>query len=473
MRKALLVLTAFAIGWLCLSSSCSKKAPPDAPFLKGYENSDVILVVIDALRADRMTPHYMPGIHSLIDENGAVVFSKAVSQAPWTAPSVASLFTGLHPVVHRVLAPNDGADGSLSLHTLADEFHTLSESFSRSGYRTAAYVPNGWINSHLGFAQGFDLFEDLTFKEAGETITARGLAWINSLAPGDRYFLYLHLMDVHGPYNAPPEYAEKFSGDHPDVELTREQYDMLMYLAKGPYEDPAARNLATYQKAYDAGAAYADEKLTRFLKAVFSLENGKRKPIVIIMADHGEAFFEHGFPDHGYTLYREETNVPLIIMAPGGLDGMRESDHVVEVVDVYPTLMEMTGIAGPNYRMSGISLSCALRNGPACEDRIAVSSSYIRGPKRVVVRTDSLKGIFYNRGESKDQDIEIFDLENDPFEKNDLSADQKLVDRATELLDKTFEANKASGPDQKNITHVKALITGRQLEKIKTLGYVK
>lgn len=338
------------------------------PIVSADDRANVFVIVIDSLRADRVRPS-APGAADKTPELAAlaargVTFERAYAQASWTKPSVASLLTSLHPSTH-------GAN--LRRDRLSPEAETLTETFARSGYRTAVFSANPWISPAFGFDRGVAHFfetEQETFsrlvlllrvlrafdrplpsrpisrfiasieRAAGlgvgrRTNCERDGAILDALEswlaqPASRpVFAYLHLMSPHIPYE-PPSGTRGFE--------STEQVDLL--LRTEPIDDARRAELI---RLYDETVTHADTVLAQILD-VIAARLAMDRTLIVVTADHGEEFFEHRRFGHGKTLYDEVVHVPLVMAGPGLPSGVARDDAAM-LVDVAPTLARLLGIA--------------------------------------------------------------------------------------------------------------------------------
>ena len=239
---------------------------------KRAERPDIVLVLADTLRADYLGCHGFQGdVSPNVDRLAAegLLFERCFSQAPWTKPSVASLFTSLHPEIHgvtthhgwfgedRSIARQDVGPSTGRTDVLPDEALTLAEVLRAEGYETAAFVANPWIQRDQGFAQGFETYEELETKR-GRALVDRALAWLAERSDERPFFLYVHFMDVHGPYDAPDkDYAaleESSSLGEARTLDERELRRLPEHLRGAPWASgPAGRDLRAWRGRYAAG----------------------------------------------------------------------------------------------------------------------------------------------------------------------------------------------------------------------------
>ncbi|MEY2747687.1 MAG: hypothetical protein RL112_2729 [Planctomycetota bacterium] len=314
----------------------------------------VLLLSIDTLRPDRLGAWgSTKGLSPRLDELAArgVVWERALSSAPWTLPSYASLFTARTPLAHgaglvkkRQEAWPDAGDASNELTRLADALPTLAEQFQRAGWATAGLHASPFLEPPSGLARGFDLWQRHAIRaDAG---VERALAWIEER--GDEpWFLFLHLIDPHLPYAPPEEYMRRHAGVGV-ADLQAEQFEVDI-LRKGEPE-PALKKLLL--DLYDAEVAWTDAQVGRLLDGLRA--RGVLDEIVVALhSDHGEEFWEHGGFEHGHALVEPVLHVPLFVAAPG-LAARRVADRV-RSFDLGPTLLELARL-GPIPGAEGRSL---------------------------------------------------------------------------------------------------------------------
>ncbi len=314
MVRALLVAGVVA----ALALGCGRGAPPP----------NIVLIVIDTLRADHLGCYgYIRDTSPVLDgfARKALRFDAAFATAPWTPPSMASIFTGLYPTENGVGAwiARKALSGAPPRAAVLDaSYLTLAESLRERGYQTVGVTANSWIADYLGFSQGFDAFATLDF---GPAAAENRLALETVDRAWDRkspLFLYVHYVDPHE-YQQERPYHDRFAG---------KPY-------AGSY-DPAMRALID---RYDAEIRETDQRIGELLDALRARGLGD-DTVVAITGDHGEGFYEHGFQGHGWQLHGEEIRVPLLLRAPGR---SARTDVVVSPLDLYATLLGVAGARVP------------------------------------------------------------------------------------------------------------------------------
>ena len=300
---------------------------------------NIIILLVDALRKDHMSLYGYPlKTTPEIDRfaQDALVFQDTISQASWTLPSVGSLFSSLYPYLHN--AGTEDEQGQLQ--ALNNKIIVLAEIVKEKGYRTAAFTANFFIGKEFQMHRGFDVLNHRldTCKLSAKELNQAALQWIDA-EKNKPFFVYVHYMDVHGPYNPPTPY-DTFIETKAIKRLTAKHRKALGYLSAGKKKDKS--NLNYYINRYNGALIYVDDQIGRLLKDLKKrklLENS----LVIITADHGEAFFEHGFFDHGNNLYNEEINIPLIIKFPDGMRCPDNTQRKVGLIDIVPTIAQILG----------------------------------------------------------------------------------------------------------------------------------
>jgi len=321
---------------------------------------NLLLFLIDTLRADRVGAYgskrgLTPRIDALALQG--VVFEQTTAASSWTRPSTATILTGLPPAVH----------GANRLdRRLPPGVRTLAEVLQEEGYRTGGFSANAHITEASGFAQGFDHFEFLDELARGEALDGRALAWLDeSVSAPDRgpapFFLYVHAIDPHAPYEPPEDLRRRFAGQIPSGSGSLAKVEEI-YRALDRRR-PEARDLVERMAPlYDAEIAGIDRSFGTLLD---ELERRGRlaETLVVVISDHGEEFGEHGGLGHGKTLYREVLDVPWIFRLPGQTAGRRIATPAAHG-DVMPTILAALGIStAPGLR--GVDrLAAETREGP-------------------------------------------------------------------------------------------------------------
>ena len=476
-RRSIGVVALIAAAAL-LGSCGGRQADTDAT--QGATPS-VILIVIDTLRADYLGTYgfdgpISPELDKLAEES--VLFERCSSQAPWTTPSMAAMMTSLYPEAHGVrLAPDDprSLDGWRQRWTRAipDSTTTLAECLRNRGYRTAAFVANPWLVKGLGFNQGFDTFDESAADQGNRNATMllhSGLRWLRSMeTTGDPTFLYVHLMDVHGPYTASDFDFDKVkdsAGLGPARTLPHSglQHIEKYLLSPGWARTQDRRQLRVWRGRYAAGVHAADRRLGVFIQALRD-ENLWEDQLVIVTSDHGEELFDHGGWDHGFNLYEHQLHVPLLIRLPNGrLGGTRVAD-LVRLVDLMPTLLNLANAELPPG-MIGLDLP-PLTAGREQEDsqRLAFATSVKDRPGN----TSIFDGRFKLISDLSKRQLRLYDIAVDPGEQTNLAEDEPA---AVARLGKQLIKEIARVAPGESTTDKASEIPQEQLDRLRELGYL-
>jgi arylsulfatase A-like enzyme len=342
------IVAALALGGLGCEEELRRpeiKSLPVPRATRGY-----ILISIDTLRADHLGCYGYPRPTSpFLDSlaRRATLFEEAYSQFPSTLVSHMSMLTGLYPREHGVFPPNS---------VLSPKVETMPEAFQRAGFRTAGFTEGGYVSGRYGFRRGFDEFDSRDRGAAGERLVERtfrrGTTFLKGLRPNDRFFLFIHTYAVHAPYDAPQPYQDLFwkgpppAGDIPPTGPALTRWNMT----GGRPPQPVIDHL---QALYDAGIRQTDDVLKGFFAELERLGLA-RDVTVIVTADHGEEFQEHGRFNHTQ-LYRETLHVPLLVIHPDAPAPVRQPG-VAQLIDVAPTFYELSGVK-PKGRLAGLSLA--------------------------------------------------------------------------------------------------------------------
>jgi arylsulfatase A-like enzyme len=426
-----------------LLSSCHPGKPSREPW-----NVDVVLIVVDTLRADHL-PFYgypkdtAPFLSQLASES--VVFHRVHSPSSWTTPATASIFSSLHPFQHKaVMGMVESQKLEIALNRIPDEVETIGELFKANGYTTFAVADNVNICRAEGFDQGFDHFQNYNYRGA-DAVNAKVIEWEQEIQSAPKSFLYLHYMDPHFPFNRREPWFQE-QGDH----ATAWQTDR-----------------ANQIEAYDSEISYLDSRI----QALFERFQWQDGTLLILTSDHGEEFGEHGGRSHAWTLYAEVVDVPLLFHAPARWPQGRVLSRRVSTLDLLPTLAEILGFpANPDHE--GTSLAPLLDGDEEREsDRILYSHLH-RTLSRIGDQQEELRVRSVIRGNWKlilsdpDQKL-LFNLQRDPEERTNRSSTFPKVSEALEreLVRLETEAKQYQGQTEQ-IT-----LTPEQNERLRALGY--
>lgn len=433
-----------------------------APAVAAPTGPNVILIVVDAMRAEQLGP-YGYATHkttpNLARFSGrSVVFENVVTQSAWTVPAVTSLMTSLDPESHHVLRYNPKQ--RLEMDQLAESEHTLAEAFRAAGYQTAALKKTVVIDTNRGLGQGFEVNQIIGGAMAEGTsaqeLTDAATDWLGKGRDASRpFFLYLHYMDPHSSYRAPEPWYSMYKGDYSGT-LTGDHMQIEDRFVKGK-EEPSPADLAQLEGLYDAEIGYWDSQFGRLMQHLV-VSGLDPDTIVAVVADHGEGFYEHGQWFHG-DVWQENIRIPMILKVPGVTPGRRA--QWAQLIDVSPTLADLVGVA-KGARWQGRSQAESVRDSAAPAPSGSVYSEY--GPHRSLINEQGLK-LVVGYGAPK-----LFNLSADPGEQNDLAPVRgMLVDRLKAELDARVAAARAAGA---GVSVKSEALSPAQVEQLKALGYV-
>ncbi len=454
---------------------------------------NIILVAIDALRADVLRTYEpnaraeTPALNAFIRDS--VLYPHSFSQASWTKPAFATIFTGLHPEAH-------GATGKASV--LPRGIETLAGLLAEGGYYAKGLSNNPNTTAVFGFDQGFTDYTDLKprlyffagpsaarlsmyevlrkgrqriaqrlsflpgigglniydFYQPAEAVTREALAWIDSgAAPaGAPFYLYLHYMDTHDPF---------MQHDQPGVGYARSVLRENV--------DPALE--APMREAYDSEVEYLD----RHLGALFQGLKDRGlydDALIVFTSDHGEEFYDHEGWWHGYTLYEEMLHVPLIIKLPGNQHAGLRQEGIARHVDLAPTMLHFAGLP-KGEKMEGISLF-GPDNAPANHvTAFSFAHNDFEGNLLRAVRALDAKLIHAEAVRTRDlAPVELYDILKDPGERVNLAEDPAQADRRA-ALEGVLEQHRQGLPIAERDTTLEAPMSRDLEDQLRSLGYLE
>jgi choline-sulfatase len=383
-----------------------EKAPSAGRPRRGPPRPNVIIYLVDTLRADRLGCYggarpISPAVDAFAA--GATLFEQAVAQSTWTRPSVTSVLTGLGPLAHGVRTQED---------RLAAAAVTLPEMLRAAGYRTAAFSTNLHVTAATGLAQGFDHFELLPGAPRSDAVNRRVLQWLEEDRGASPFFLYIHTLDPHAPYEPPFDLLQRFAPGVAPLAGTLEEVKRV-YAARG---DERARAVARLSALYDAEIAGNDRSFGELLAAL--RRRGLYDPaLVVFVADHGEEFDEHGSLGHGNDLYAETLDVPLIVKWPRQARGERVR-NLAQHVDLLPTILRACGLRPP-AGLPGEDLYA-----PAAGRRVFSHLSY-EGREGMSVVAGNWK-LILPLSKSLGPGAELYRRDTDPADQTDVSEENEV-----------------------------------------------
>ncbi|MFN7980099.1 MAG: sulfatase-like hydrolase/transferase [Vicinamibacterales bacterium] len=371
----------------------------------------VVLVTIDTLRADRLTPEVAPTLSALASTS--VRFTTARTAVPLTLPSHTTLLTGQRPPQHGV---------RLNGQVLGADVPTLATALKDRGYQTAAFVGAYALDRRFGLARGFSTYDDQVTRDwdaadrleaerpAGAVVDA-AIAWLDRAKDGP-FFLWVHLYDPHAPYAPPEPYRTRFAG-----------------------------------RPYDGEIAYADAEAGRLLTRVRARDHAA-DTVVIVAGDHGEGLGDHGEATHGMLAYDATLRVPLLVQAPGLAPGVQAAP------------VSLADVAGAVLRLSQSGASLPAASARDVFDGDAAAEVYAETEYPAVAGWHPLRVLAgASRKLIRSSAVEFYDVASDARETTDLAArDTAAARQAVARLAALPGASKAAaGPSAEAQARLRSL----------------
>jgi arylsulfatase A-like enzyme len=438
--RSILIL---ALLWCAASSIIIFKgiSPPDPHIPQAHDSSadhddpPVFLIILDALRADRLQlyggPVATPNLELFARDS--LLCADAISPASYTLPSHASLFTGLFICQHHTEGDPRKTWPNFTLPILTDEHITLAELFHDAGYFTAAISSNyGFLSPRHNMNQGFAYYDTtpnigisysryafrpiihlvayltgiypkamLSYRPADE-IVREATSLLSQNLDGSPIFLFLNFMEPHGPYRPP----RPFSGRYADTAFPQMQRLALYrdFLKQRHDKDQWDSFLLSQ---YDGEVTYLDSQLGVFLD--FLKENNLYdRAMIVITSDHGEMFGEHGLYEHSTYLYEEIIKIPMLIKYPYSRRAGR-IEHLVNLTDIYATIAKECKLP-VNHPVSSYPIGPENKTVPMAEyymELVGEHRAYYSGDYKLMV---------YQKGRPN----ELFNIKDDPREQHNL-----------------------------------------------------
>jgi arylsulfatase A-like enzyme len=447
-----------AIVLLCavLGAACSDARP-----------RNLVLITVDTLRADHLGSYgherdTSPAIDALAASG--VRFARAYATAPWTLPSMASIFTGLHPGAHGAGGVDQVLPGGVT---------TLTEILKEQGFTTVGLAAHDMLSAKNGFDQGFDSYSD-AFAGSAQAVTTpeltrEAVSTLRRLAAKEEpFFLFVHYFDPHYAYRGhqgvdfAPEQVGRLDGNDPIRVLRRIMEDI------GPDEIAFVRDL------YDEEIAITDRGIGQLLEAL--IEVGRADDtLVVFAADHGEEFFERGWIGHTRSLYEELVRIPLVIRDPSARRKGQVVDAPVSQVSIAPTILELLGIDAGTHEFHGPSLASYVRGawplGSADAAPVLTEVDYRPGkhglPLKLTVKQGIVVGDRKLIRDGLTGEIELYDMSDDPGETRNLApSEPEAVAALLPLLDVELERTRRGGIE----AEARALSEEERMQ-LRELGY--
>ena len=404
-----IVVVAIAVRWFGRSGPPVVVAPQRT-------KSNVVLITIDTLRADRIERGLTPSIDAL--GSRGVVFQNARTAVPLTLPSHVTMMTGTLPPVHGVRQNGIVFRPGPS---------TLARVLRDAGYHTGAFVGAYVLDHRFGLSDGFDVYDDniprnpvrgewLEAERPGERVVDAALSWLERVQ--QPFFMWVHLYDPHAPYTPPDGFLQRASG-----------------------------------QPYDGEIAYADAQVKRLMNALKQREQFEAA-VIAVAGDHGEGLGEHNEQTHGMLAYDSTLRVPLVLVAPG-FDARGRSSAAVSLADLPSSLLEIVNVRPPQTMIRPFLLS------RTPEDRdVYAETEYPRaaGWHPIAALVDARWKLLLS------SEPELYDLQADPAEKQNLAGSRRpLVEAMSKRVRELARAGDRGSSQQ---------VDPEAAARLRSLGYV-
>jgi arylsulfatase A-like enzyme len=455
---------------------------------------NIIFLILDCVRSDHLgcygyVRNTSPNIDILAEQG--VKFNNAISQAPWTFPSVFSLLSGCYP--HKLGAWPKKKTGTSLLQMFKlllpnESIPLLPQILKKSGYSTWGFSSNPYINKNRMLNRGFDEFKYL-WKAPAMEIVNYGIEKIRqSEKTGESFFLYLHFMDAHHPLQPPKEYYNLFPVG--DGEKNRNIHEGWKF---EKYAEQHGEQFDSYREhkisLYDGTIRYIDYEIGHLLTEL-KHSSHNADTIIVLLADHGEEFWDHAAFEaehyrtfkgnhgvsHGHTLFQELIKVPLIITFFRSSCKNRSSEFLsgeikktIQLVDLVPTLLELAGLL-PNADGDGTSLlpmivkkhksscsidtrlnCCSFSSEASCSGNMNIKIALFEYPYKFIYAFKEANA--------------LFNIKEDPYERDNLVNKKKIL--ASEMLEKIYCLKNKEVKEAEEI-----FLSKEEIEELKALGYV-
>jgi arylsulfatase len=431
----------------------------------------IIVVLIDALRPDHLSCYgyerpTSPNIDAIASEG--VLFEDAYTNGNWTKPAVASLFTGRWAAetgaIKMMIKLKDGTE---YFSALSPKLETTAEAVADKGYVTWAFVSNPNLSKAAGFGRGFATY--IEEPADCDEIVRRFLQWQSGLPEGTRSFTYLHLLEPHAPYMPKERFRDQF-GPHAEADRFIEEgwecpkWGMYRNAVNDGGEKPSQAMLNALTNLYDAEVAWTDDAvgaLVRELKARVAYD----ETLLIVMADHGENLYEHGYLAHpATTLFEQQIRIPIVMKPPRSwqVKPCRVSG-LAQTIDVTATI---TSAAGGPILGRGRSLVPFSMLGRIPEEAV-ISECF-----RAFAVRDGTRKIEFAKGDAAAKPVSLYDIGDDPNETRDIllkkpSYAARMTSRGSQWLEFVRAEEGAKDSDAPVVRPTQA-----QIDQLRALGYL-
>jgi arylsulfatase A-like enzyme len=434
------------------------------------DDFNIVLITIDTLRADHLSCYgYKRPTSPAIDKiaKKGVLFRNVIAPSSWTAPSMVSLFTSTYPINHGVVHGLKYRKESkkYSQEVFSPDLITLPETLKKQGYTTFGVSSNHNLTAEFGFARGFDYFQYHRWATA-DRVNKTVYSWKDRIEQSEKYFLWVHYIDPHRPYNARSPWINRYSSQSliSILRLSKESENKLTTLIPSLKDDP--QSLASLIALYDSEINYVDAHLGELIET-FELE---KNTLLIITSDHGEEFLEHTFLGHSYNLHQETINIPLVIKLPHRSQ-MSEVKTPANLVDIMPTILHKLAIDPPGQSLGTSILEkggrfSRLKNMFSSTEKSVYSFAEL--DKESVLKAIVTPGgkYIYDYGQKTEQ---LYNVKSDPLELNNLVG--KETEQSNQLKAQLFDW--VSSSKEYYSSQLSIQLSPEERKKLEALGYLE
>jgi arylsulfatase A-like enzyme len=447
---------------------------------------NILLVLLDTCRADKLGSYGFerdttPALDELARDPDAVTFLNHYVQAPWTKPSVASLFTGLFPSDHGVVTGMLETTASASerryrTQVLSPEVTTIAEVLGDAGYYTFAVLSPHHLGAEYGFDQGFAEYHGITSWPGGDRQRLNTATALIDAIDG-KFFGFVHLLGCHAPFeprHRSPEYMASHGFEYDEAARREAGVDFadsaISRLVNSGERELTEEDVRFLHLLYEAKLRWVDEELIRPLLKTLKETGRYDDTLILVTADHGEELYEHGRLAHGHALWNELIHVPLIAKFPKGARPEQLGPRIsalTRAVDLYPSLMAFAGLPSPRglrgvpalqgvfarHAFAEEASNCAPENVTTCQfERALITDRF-----KLIVRPGA-------------DPLLLFDLASDRAERRSLAGElpqrvATMTARLTELVE--ADVVKVTAPA------VDTNLSEEKLDELRGLGYIQ
>lgn len=429
---------------------------------------NLVLIVLDSVTAGHLrhaeaSASYTPTVDRL--RKNSLSLPNFTATSSWTKPTVASILTGLMPLVHKVQTPRSILD---------EQYDLLPEILKRAGYVSLGVVSHTFLNEKSGYSQGFDKYYQVnnrgnTHRAVTSTLIAdRAINWLEQVQGNKPFFMFLHFFDPHfnfidhQEFNLADQYADK------SQITSRMSMNAIMRRAKSFSSD----DLKYIKLMHAEEIALVDQQIGRVVNMLEKLGQLK-DTIIVFTADHGEEFLERGHIGHTRTLYQELVNVPFFVYDPELKQALTDREPRSQI-DILPTVLDLLQLPTP-AELPGVSFAGLLRGVKHVPVVPVLSEVAYRDNKgvmwfnKIAVRDGDWKFVLDRSSHAK----ELFDLSKDPGEKANLAANSPdQVNKYMQLLEVYANSVSRLKGEQDKKPEKSLDYDKEELEQLKTLGYL-